>query len=107
MTEIKLPLKKMKLGFAIALALVDFAHHRQAQSAKPVILVQTSTLNPSKQLNRQLIFQAPPPPPPDTGKPGRRTDTGGRLTSPVSTLNLTMKMEICSDCLPICLPFVL
>ncbi|WP_208099115.1 hypothetical protein [Nostoc sp. 106C] len=78
----------MKLAFAITLVLMDFSQV-QAHSAKPVILVQSPTLNPSKQLNEPLIFNtppSPPPPPPDTGKPSRRTDTGGRLTSPVSTL---------------------
>ncbi|WP_336229544.1 hypothetical protein [Scytonema sp. PRP1] len=52
----------MKLSFAITLALVDFAHV-QAQSAKPVILVQSSILNASKQLNEPLIFNTPPPHP--------------------------------------------
>ncbi len=75
--------QKIKLAFAITLGLVDFAH-LQPQSAKPVVLVQNLTLSLSQQLKEPFIFDTPPPPPPDTGKPGRRTDTGGRLTSLIS-----------------------
>jgi hypothetical protein len=64
----------MKLAIAIALGLGDYTQIH-AQPATPVIFVQSSTLNQSRQSNQS---SPPPPPPPDTGKPGRRTDTGGR-----------------------------
>lgn len=72
----KLPLQKMKLAFAISLALVGFARV-QAQPADSTILVQRPTLNLSGQLNQPLIFDAPPPPP-DVGASGQRTEGASR-----------------------------
>ncbi|MDF5727633.1 MAG: hypothetical protein PUP92_06230 [Rhizonema sp. PD38] len=74
--------QKIKLAFAITLGLL--VAHLQPHSAKPIVLVQNLTLSLSQQLKEPCILDTPPPPPPDTGKPGRRTDTGSRLTPLIS-----------------------
>lgn len=76
MTELKLPFPQLKLVFAISLALLGFTPV-QAQPVKPEILVQRPAFNSSRQLNKPLIFNAPPPPD-DINAPGGRTGGGKR-----------------------------
>lgn len=76
MTQMKLPVQKIKLAFAISLALVGVTQV-QAQPAEPIILVPRLTLNSSGQLKQPLTFDAPPPPP-DIGASGQRTEGASR-----------------------------
>jgi hypothetical protein len=72
----KIASSKDETCLPIALALVGFTQV-QAQSAKPVILVQSSPLNSSRQLNEPSIFNAPSPPP-DVEQSSRRGEGGSR-----------------------------
>lgn len=72
----KLTVQKIKLAFAISLAVFGFTRV-QAQTVNPRLLVQRPMSNASGQLNQSLIF-AVPPPPSDIGEPGQRYDAGSR-----------------------------
>ncbi len=76
MFQLKLPVQKLNLSFAISLVSLSFMPV-QAQSVKPVILVQPPTLNSNRQLNQPLSFNAPEPPD-DINAPGHRTGGGKR-----------------------------
>lgn len=71
-----LSVPKIKLSFAIAASVLSFTQV-QAKPVKSLPLEQSPTSNLKAQLNRTLIFAAPPPPP-DIGEPGRRADAGSR-----------------------------
>ena len=76
MTELKLLFPQTKLAFAISLASLSFTPV-QAMPVNPEIIVQRSPFNSSRQLNKPLIFNAPPPPD-DINAPGGRTGGGKR-----------------------------
>ena len=76
MKQIKFPVQKLNLTFAISLASLGFTPV-QAVPIKSVLLVQHPTLNSSRQLNERLSFNAPDPPD-DINAPGNRTAGGKR-----------------------------
>lgn len=88
MAKMKFSLPQIKLAFAISWALLGFAP-AQAVPVKSVTVVQRPTFNSSAQLNKALIFNAPPPPN-DINAPSNRTAGGkrgcGSLGKPLTAL---------------------
>ena len=75
-SKITLPLLQIKLALASSLISLGFTSVK-AELAQPVITVQSQTFRSTKQLNKPLVFNAPPPPD-DIDAPGNRSAGGKR-----------------------------
>lgn len=77
MSVMKFPILKIKIAFAISLALLCWTRV-QAQPINRQLLEQRPTQPPNRQLSEQPLSFAAPRPPRGIGAPGRRSEAGSR-----------------------------